>query len=474
MTGILHLTDVRLGAAVVSCNDEFFGSAASLVRPEPPTTRPGLYTDHGKWVDGWETRRRREPGHDWAIVRLGVPGLVRKVVVDTSHFSGNQPESCLVEGCGGESPGDEADWFEVTGNVRLEGNTVHELESTCPYRVSLLRISIYPDGGVARLRAYGEPVPAPHDLVAAPVELTDLRLGARVDECSDAHFSDPSHLLRPGPPVSMADGWETRRRRGPGHDWVVVRLAGAGVAQTVEVDTTFFKGNAPAACWLDGRDASDGAWHPLVPPTALRPHVRHHFEVAETAALSHVRLNIEPDGGVARLRVHGSLTPEGAESLGLRWLDTLPARIAQDTFAHVCGSPRWAAEMTGRRPYASAAAVRNSAREVWGGLEAADWLEAFSAHPRIGDTTGAGQSRREQSAVEGADPAVLARIAEGNQEYEKRFGYVFLVRAAGRNADEMLALLTERLDNDPDTELAVAAAEQEQITDLRLARLLGG
>lgn len=406
MTSLLHLTDVRLGAAVAGCNDEFFGPSAALLRPQPPTRQPGLFTDHGQWVDGWETRRRREPGHDWVTLRLGVPGLIRRVVVDTSYFDGNQPESCLVEGCGEASPGDDPEWFELVSRRPLAPDTVHEFDVTSPYRVTFLRLSVFPDGGVARLRAYGEQVPAPRQLDGQSVELTDVRLGARVDDRSDAHFSDPAHLLLPGPPVSIADGWETRRRRGPGHDWVVIRLAARGQATAAQVDTTFFKGNAPETCWLEGRADPDPEWRTLVPPVALRPHAPHHFVVTDDAPLTHVRLSIEPDGGIARLRVHGTVDVEGAQVVALRWLETLPPRLAVAVFADVCGSQRWAAEMARRRPYASAQAVRDTAALVWTGLNPDDWQQAFAA-------------------------------------------------------------------SDPQSDIHVAAAEQQRVTDLRLARLLG-
>ncbi|MGH8869397.1 MAG: allantoicase [Actinomycetes bacterium] len=474
---LLQLSDTRLGATVVTCNDEFFGAAANLLRHDPPMRRPGVFTDHGQWVDGWETRRRREPGYDWCVVRLGVPGRVRRIAVDTTHFVGNQPEAFWVGACGDPAPAEDASWFEVVGRTPLRPDARHEVDVSSPSRVTFLRLCIDPDGGVARFRVWGDAVPSPGDMGGEHgtglVDLADSRVGAIVEDRSDAHFSTAAHVLLPGPPLSMGDGWETRRRRGPGHDWMVVRLAARGVPVDIEVDTTFFKGNAPATCWVEGKDGDAGPWRTLVAETPVRPHSPQWFTTGETAPVTHLRLSIAPDGGVARFRVRGRLDPEGAERLGMAWLDTLPDAVAERILLQVCGSPRWAREMAARRPFGTLAFLREAAHVVWRGLAPEDWREAFAAHPRIGEHNAGARARREQAGTADAGAEVLTELAEGNRTYEARFGHVFLIRATGRSADEILASLRQRLGNDADTELSIAAAQQEEITDLRLRQAVG-
>ena len=293
----------------------------------PPVLIPDKYTDRGKWMDGWETRRRREPGHDWCIVRLGLPGIVRTVVVDTSNFKGNYPESCsldaaVVEGYAPASAlSSEATWTTVLDRTPLKGDTENHFE----VREALathLRLNIFPDGGVARLRVLGTVKPDWMALSRAggDVDLAALEHGGLVVACSDMFFGGRQNLVLPGPSRGMHDGWETRRRRGPGHDWAVVRLGRPGSIRRIEVDTSHYKGNAPGSCSLDAcRVAPDVAlpgpaaeWKTVLPMTPLLPHTSHVFEADATAmskdldgGATHVRLNIFPDGGVARLRVFG-------------------------------------------------------------------------------------------------------------------------------------------------------------------------
>jgi allantoicase len=270
----------------------------------------------------------------------------------------------------------------------------------------------------------------------------------------------------------MADGWETRRRRGPGNDWVVVRLAQEGVVRIAEVDTRYFKGNAPGWFSLDGRSESS-SWRPLLGETALQAHMRHRFRVPSHDPVTSVRLNIYPDGGVARLRLWGALSGTGAEMLGLRWLDTLGPDQAEHELLAVCGSSAWARAVAAARPFGSMDELRESAASAWRGLSRDDWLEAFAAHPRLGErSVGAGWAAQEQSGTAGAGSDVLAALQDGNRAYEERFGHVFLLCATGVDAEGMLAALRERMDNDPETELRVAAGEQEKITELRLRKLL--
>ncbi len=486
---LADLAAKRLGGMVLAASDEFFAPKERLLEPAPPLFRAGHYTDRGKWMDGWETRRRRGPGNDWAVVRLGLPGMVRAVAVDTTHFSGNQPAACSVDGLAAdatahlEGPLDSsADWHELLPRSPLEPDLEQRFPVEAPLRVTHLRLNIYPDGGVARLRVLGEPVPDLRRL-AAPDGRADLAAavnGAEVVACSDMSFASSSNLLLPGDAVDMRDGWETRRRRSPGHDWAVVRLAAEATIERVEVATTHYKGNYPERCELEaclepgaeGFQMPEGGWWSVVPPSPLGPHARHVFAATPGPAATHVRLAIHPDGGVSRLRVWGRVSDDGWRRWGLRWLNVLPARQAEAELLTCCGSHAWASKVAASRPFATTEELAGVADKVWESLGPDDWLEAFAAHPRIGELSTSPLSAREQAGVGGADELVLAALAEGNRAYEARFGHLFLVCASGRGAAELLAELRRRLGNDPGTELGAAASEQRKITRLRLEGLL--
>ena len=322
-TDLIDLAGERAGGAVLLANDEFFAPKEALLKATPAEWREGVYTERGKWMDGWETRRRRTPGHDWCIVRLGIPGLVRGIVVDTSFFRGNFPESCSIEACvvdGTPDPAtlvDSARWTEIVPRSPLLGDSrnLFPVEHVAP--VTHLRLNIFPDGGVARLRVHGEGHFDRHRYPAgSEVDLAAAEHGGTVLLCSDMFFGHRHNLIMPGRSTHMGDGWETRRRRGPGHDWTIVRLAARGAIHRVEIDTDHFKGNAPGSCMLEVCDAPGGAaaslatstdpWRVLLPETPLQPHTRHRFAKLESAgAATHARLSIYPDGGIARLRLYG-------------------------------------------------------------------------------------------------------------------------------------------------------------------------
>jgi len=348
MSHWVDLASERLGGRAVLANDEFFAPKENLLKPGRGTFIEGKYTDRGKWMDGWETRRRRTPGYDWCVIRLGLPGRIRTVTVDTNHFRGNHPESCSIEACAIDvDPGAEADkersgkadwcgtptepdddaevpadagagapWVELVPRNILTGHAENHFTVTDGGRYTYVRLNIFPDGGVARLRVLGEVMPDWAALAegTAPRDLIAIEHGGVPLACSDQFFSEPVNLLMPGRAGSMADGWETRRRRGPGHDWAVIRLGHPGVVEHVVVDTNHFKGNYPESCALEGclvtgppggivDDKTD--WFPLLPRTPLEAHREHAFPIAEGRPVSHVRLNIYPDGGVSRLRVFG-------------------------------------------------------------------------------------------------------------------------------------------------------------------------
>ncbi len=339
--GLPDLASRALRGSVPAASDEFFAEADNLIKPEAPAHRPRTFGPKGQLYDGWETRRRHLPdgslpgpdAHDWAVIRLGAPCVVREVVVDTAFFTGNHPQSCSVQaatvpGYPGIAELAAAAWAEIVPRSPLAGGTEHVFPVAGPgRRRTHVRLNIFPDGGVARLRVHGEVVPDPALVTGLTVNLAAAELGADVAGCSDRFFSAPRNAISPGLPAVMGEGWETRRRRDGGNDWLIVRLAAAGVVRLAEIDTLHYKGNAPAAAALSGIDArraplSDaGAWSELLPRTRLQPDTAHRFLVAGAEA-THVRLDIFPDGGVARLRLFGSVTPDGIADLRRRWQET--------------------------------------------------------------------------------------------------------------------------------------------------------
>jgi allantoicase len=319
---LIDLASERLGASVIAANDEFFAPKENLIRADAPRWREGEYTERGKWMDGWETRRRREPGDDWCIIRLGVPGIARGVDVETTHFKGNYPESCAIEVCNMPAAASTEDvaragWTEILPRTILAGDTHNVFSIDRPGRATHLRLRIFPDGGVARLRVYGDAQPDWSRLrLRGDVDLAAAEHGGVVVACSDMFFGSRHNLIWPGEARHMGDGWETKRRRGPGHDWTIVRLGAQGAVRRVEVDTRHFKGNAPGKCSLEGCHAEGATpealtagadWRQLLMPIPLRSDARQTFEdeIRAIGAVTHVRFNIFPDGGVGRLRVFG-------------------------------------------------------------------------------------------------------------------------------------------------------------------------
>jgi allantoicase len=313
----LNLADARLGAAVVSVSDEFFAPAARMLGAAEPEWRAGIFDRHGKWMDGWETRRRRGQGFDHCVLRLAVAGTVAVVEIDTRYFTGNFPPFASVDGCRVVDDPDAATaWTEILARSPLRGDSRQRFATRDPGPWTHLRLNIYPDGGVARLRAYG----AVHRVAAAAAESIDLAAalcGGLALACSDEHYGSRANLLLPGRGTSMADGWETRRRREPGHDWVILQLGAVGRIDAAEIDTAYFKGNFPHqvslhAALVMGDSAGDLRAESLYWPVLLEPQflgadqvVRFERQLVDLGAVSHVRVNIHPDGGLSRVRLFG-------------------------------------------------------------------------------------------------------------------------------------------------------------------------
>lgn len=320
----INLAQPRLGAEVVHATDDFFADKARLIDPAEPVFIPGKYDENGKWMDGWESRRKRVPGHDWCVVRLGVPGLVAGFEVDTRHFTGNYPPGAEIEVCQsvGAMPNDEAGWTKVTPRLALNGDDRIYVPVEHEEPVTHVRLNIFPDGGVARLRVWGR-VAKDWSKVDPDTSLDLLAMenGGRGIIANDEHYGCIENLTAPGRGVNMGDGWETRRRREPGHDWAVLELGAPGVIDEVIVDTAHFKGNYPDRCFLQAAPEAAGTpeeiaaasegWPLLLPEVKLAADSIHSFrdELANLGHVRFVRLNILPDGGVSRLRLIGRTAP---------------------------------------------------------------------------------------------------------------------------------------------------------------------
>ena len=332
----IDLASRAIGGRVVYANDELFADRRHLIQPEPSAWQPGTYGADGKIYDGWETRRRRdrhEGEHDHAIVRLGAPGVIRSVVVDTAHFRGNYPPYASIEGTAGEGHPiaqdlPESAWTTLVTKSALKGDSVNAFDVVNDQRWTHVRLSIYPDGGVARLRVLGEVVPDPR-ILTGTIDLAGLVQGGRVVGCSDMFYSSAGNLIRPGDTASIAEGWETARRRDGGHDWVLFALTGAGRIRRAEIDTSHFTGNAPGEARLVGIDTrknsleDDAAWRELLPRTQLRPDTLHRFRIGGDH-VTHVRMEVFPDGGMSRVRLFGELDEPALDDIAARWLRALP------------------------------------------------------------------------------------------------------------------------------------------------------
>lgn len=314
-----------LGGSVVWANDESFAERQNLILPAPATFVAESFGHRGKVYDGWETRRRRTRGNDAAIVRLGAPGVVHGIVIDTASFKGNFPpeasvEAACVDGYPSVDELHNATWHPIVARTAIKGDTENAFPVTSPRRWSHVRLSIYPDGGVARLRVHGEIVPDPALLEIGTVDLAAVENGGRVVGCSDMFYGSPDNLISPGLARAMGEGWETARRRDAGNDWVSVQLAGQGRVRLAELDTSYFLHNAPGWAALHGRTSGD--WSELLPRARLQPDTRHRLLVADASPATEVRLDIYPDGGMARLRLFGELTDAGRRHVHQRWSAT--------------------------------------------------------------------------------------------------------------------------------------------------------
>lgn len=320
--GLIDLASERNGGKALLASDEFFAAKENLLKEGRGIFIPGKFTDNGKWMDGWESRRKRIQGFDWCIIKLGVPGSIKGVDIDTNHFLGNHPPYASIEAYNFKTDPaikklkeDKIKWREILPKSSLNPGSQNLFTISSPEIFTHVKLNIYPDGGVARFRVYGnvKKIRRSKDMV----DLASLLNGGKVIVCNDMFFGSKDNLISPGRSLNMGDGWETKRKRVPGHDWVILKLASAGKIRKITVDTNFFKGNFPDSCSIEGiykPEAADDEltnpsfqWIELLSKTKLRGHTENNFEkeIKDAGKVTHVRLNIFPDGGVSRLRLFG-------------------------------------------------------------------------------------------------------------------------------------------------------------------------
>lgn len=319
--------------AVIWANDEFFAEREALIRPEEPQFTPKNFGAKGQIYDGWETRRRRgvacdalppENDYDSAIIRLGVPGIIQGFLVDTSWFKGNYPPHIAIDGAfisdypSAVNIAEEGKWQEIIPQSPCRGDytNYYAIEDNA-HIFTHIRLRIYPDGGVARLRAYGIPAIDPRYAALGAVDLVALESGAYISGCSNRFYSSPNNAISPGRSRVMGEGWETSRRRTMGNEWLKIRLAAPAHVAMIGIDTSYFIGNSPAKISVTGISGEKS--YRLLDHIEVQPDTRHSFPVIDSPEVDALRLDIFPDGGIARIHAWGKFTPEGLSQIAQRW-----------------------------------------------------------------------------------------------------------------------------------------------------------
>lgn len=379
LPNVIDLASRQLGGTVMACSDEAFGPMEALLHIGTPACCSGNYNDRGEIVDGWETRRRRSPGSDWALIRLGAPGIIASVDIDTTYFSGNYPDSCVVEACGQEGypnieelNSEATEWTEIIGRSVLAGNAHNTFRVASQDRFTHVRLRIYPDGGVARLRVLGRAITDPSLLDGMPIDLSAQQYGGMIEAASNEFYTTASILNLPGSPNNMGDGWETQRRRKGDGDWVRIRLMSEGVIDRIEVDTTHFKYNAPASFSLqtsvDARvnPGTEGGETIVLSQANLLADTRHFFRPVYKVATQRVLLELVPDGGLSRVRLWGTLTKFGRVSLGLQWINALPMSQLASVLAGDGKAERGQVQHVGQyRPFGGLSELEDACRGLF-------------------------------------------------------------------------------------------------------------
>ena len=317
--GLIDLAQPRLGSTVIFRTDDFFASADRIIDPSEPVFKEGLFDKNGKWMDGWESRRKRTPGHDYLIIKLGKPGSISKVNVDTSHFNGNQPSKISIEACNSKSDNiKNFKWKSLIGKKKTKANSPHIFKTSSKSVFTHIKLNIFPDGGVARIRLYGNISKEKNDFRNKTINLASLLDGASVIACNNEHFGKAENILAPGKAKNMGDGWETRRRRDKGFDWLILNSIDGEKIDKIEISTHHFKGNFPSHCSLQAayitakKNSSSivsgsNKWKTLMNKTTLKANKTHTFRnvLMKNDKINFIKINIFPDGGISRFRIFG-------------------------------------------------------------------------------------------------------------------------------------------------------------------------
>ena len=317
---MINLADPRIGSKIIFKTDDFFAAAHRILKTDIPVFKDGLFDKHGKWMDGWETRRRRSKGYDYLVLKLGKPGKIFDIDIDTSHFNGNQPTHASLEGCFSRSkPNKKTKWTRLLGKKKLGPNKNHNFKSQNKSTFNYIRLNIFPDGGVARLRLYGKIEIDNKIINQKNINLTSVLNGASIVGCNNEHFGRAENIIAPGKGKNMGDGWETRRSRGKNFDWLIIKFGKPGLIKKLEIDTHHFKGNYPDSCSIQtaiiNKDLSNNLivknsknWKFILNKSKLSAHKKHVFKkfLIKRNKENYLKINIYPDGGISRIRAFGS------------------------------------------------------------------------------------------------------------------------------------------------------------------------
>jgi allantoicase len=317
---MINLADPRIGSKIIFKTDDFFAAAHRILNIDAPVFKDGLFDKHGKWMDGWESRRRRSKGFDYLILKLGKPGRIFDVDIDTTHFNGNQPTHASVEGCFSRSkPNKKTKWTHLLGKKKLGPNKNHSFKSQNKSVFNYIKLNIFPDGGVARLRLYGKIEMEKSIFRNNNINLTSVLNGASIVGCNNEHFGRAENVIAPGKGKNMGDGWETRRSRGKNYDWLIIKFGKPGLIKKLEVDTHHFKGNYPDTCSIQTANISKNLsnkliannsknWKFILKKSKLSANKKHIFKkfLVKRDKENYLRINIHPDGGISRIRAFGN------------------------------------------------------------------------------------------------------------------------------------------------------------------------
>ena len=319
LNGLIDLAQSRLGSKIVFKTNEFFAPAKRIINPWPPIFKEGVFDKHGKWMDGWETKRKRGKGYDYLILKLGRPGRISKIDIDTSYFSGNQPSKVSLHACFSKKklPNKNSKWTTILKKKPTKANSHHFFNVTNKSIFTHIKLNIYPDGGVARIRIYGS-IEILKNFTGKVLNLTSVLHGATPIACNNEHFGRAENILAPGMGKNMGDGWETRRSRGKNFDWLIIKCATTGKINKIQIDTHHFKGNYPDKCslqaaYLNAKISSktiidrSKKWKLLLNKVKLHAHKKHNFQnkLMKNKKVNYIRINIFPDGGISRIRAFG-------------------------------------------------------------------------------------------------------------------------------------------------------------------------